>query len=94
MILALITSPITFSGFAFGQEESEELDSGDAVEILDSVEIELETAEGEVEYIAEDDADVIIDQSAISNLGQEVSNFVKESRALFEQQKVETKAVI
>ncbi|MCH9042068.1 MAG: hypothetical protein IIB80_07935, partial [Thaumarchaeota archaeon] len=50
MILALITSPLSFSGFAFAQEEPEEQDIGDSVEISDSVEIELnDTDEEEVE---------------------------------------------
>ncbi|MEK0348564.1 MAG: hypothetical protein QQN42_07155 [Nitrosopumilus sp.] len=35
MILALITSPISFSGFAFAQEEPEEPDLGDSIGILD-----------------------------------------------------------
>ncbi len=163
MILALIVSPITFSGSAFAQKES---DIGDSVEIFDSIEIQLnpdenaedtdneieieveiedgiakieaefgdEKLEFEIEWVdeqttiaeiairtglsideiegsitfeihdeereddaedaSEEDTDVTINQSTISNLGQEVSNFVKESRALFEQQKVETKAVI
>jgi len=45
MILALITSPLSFSGFAFAQEESEEPDIGESVGISDTVEIEVDTDE-------------------------------------------------
>jgi len=41
-----------------------------------------------------DEVETTITQASISNLGQEVSNFVHESRKMFELQKVETKYVI
>ena len=86
MILALITSPISFSGFVFAQEEPEEPDLGESVGISDTLEIEVNTEEEEVEDT--------ISPDTVSNLGQEVSNFVHESRDLFEQQGIEMKAVI
>ena len=49
MILALITSPLSFSGFSFAQEEPEELDLDESVGISDTVEIEVVTDEEEVE---------------------------------------------
>ena len=49
MILALITSPLSFSGFSFAQEEPEELDLDESVGISDTVEIEVDTDEEEVE---------------------------------------------
>jgi len=49
MILALITSPLSFSGFSFAQEEPEEPDLDESVGISDTVEIEVVTDEEEVE---------------------------------------------
>ena len=100
MILALITSPISFSEFAFASQheeynESDESDLTGSVGVSDTIEIKVESTEDEdVEDTEEEEADATINEDTISNLGQEVSNFVKESRALFEQQKVEIKAVI
>jgi len=94
MIFALITSPISFSGFAFAQEEPEEPDLGDSIGISDALEVELVTEEEEVEQTEEEEVNSTINPDTVSNLGQEVSNFVHESRDLFKQQGVETKAVI
>ncbi len=101
MILALITSPISFSGFAFASQheesdESYEIDLIESVGISESIESEEveDTEEEEVEDTDEEEVTTRINQATISNLGQEVSNFVYESRDYFEKQKVETKDVI
>ena len=70
----------------FAQQEPEEPDLTDGIEV--------ETDEVETDEVETDEVETTIPQTSISNLGQEVSNFVHESRVLFEQQKVETKTVI
>jgi len=54
----------------------------------------VETDEVETDEVETDEVDTTTPQASISNLGQEVSNFVHESRDYFKEQKVETKKVI
>ncbi|MCH7648602.1 MAG: hypothetical protein IIA83_08355, partial [Thaumarchaeota archaeon] len=107
MILALIISPLSFSGFAFAQEDSEEPNLDESVQVSDAAEDAAEAADEAAEDAAEEsdeaaedavetteDVDTTINPDTVSNLGQEVSNFVHESRDLFKLQKIETKVVI
>ena len=78
MILALITSPISFSGFAFAQEEPEEPGLGDSIGILDSVEIEVETEEEEVEETEEEEVEDTEEEEVNSTINPDaVSNLNK-----------------
>jgi len=65
----------------FAQEESEEPDLADGIEV-------------ETDEVETDEVETTITQASISSLGQEVSNFVHESREMFELQGVESKYVI
>jgi len=91
MILALITSPISFSEFAFASNHEDDSENI-TIELEDSISITGENVEPE--DTDEEEVDPTINQTTISNLGQEVSNFVHEARDLFKEQKVETKDVI
>ncbi len=93
--VTLISSPLSYSGL----ENNVNLDSNSTLNHIGIVfaqeseeEAEVETeeeAEEEEEYEGVSEGEVII-----TNLGQEVSNFVREARAQFSEQKEETKAVI
>ena len=99
--VTLISSPLSYSGLennvnldsnstlnpigiVFAQESEEETEA----ETEEETEEETET-ESEEEYEGVSEDEVII-----TNLGQEVSDFVREARAQFSEQKEETKSVI
>ncbi|MCH8915264.1 MAG: hypothetical protein IIA82_05415, partial [Thaumarchaeota archaeon] len=78
------------------------LDTTDRNDILDAIvsmtQLSIEQIDEVLDFEAEDtdeeEVETTINQVTVSNLSQDVSNFVDESWVLFEQQGVETKAVI
>ena len=86
-ILGFVTTN-TYIDFAFAQTENTE-------ETEDTAEDETEdTAEDEPEDTAEDDTEDVDDEDDIRSLGQDVSDFVHDTRDEFRTQKEETKAII
>ena len=71
MILALITSPISFSEFAFASNHEDDSENF-TIDLEESISITGEDVE--TEDIDEEEVDHTINQDTISNLGQEVSN--------------------